>query len=304
MMKFNLKRKNKTKENNSFIVKICLVLFSLFLFLYCVSLLLPLIWMLITSLKDEINYTIDNIGLPEKYRFRNFVDVLTKYLHVDIGNMRYGVDTMFFNSIILTTGTSFMVVFTTLLSAYALARFDFVGNKLIYTTGIVFMVLPVVGTFPATFMLRKILGLYDNMFPHILASGGGFSGTFFLVMYAACKAIPKDFSEAAELDGAGNYRIFFMIMFPIMLPTATTMFVLNFMSAWNDYETPLILLPSYPNLPFGMYAFQKGATAGGDGAGTTVIMAGFVIVMIPTILLYIFSQKLMNSNFVIGGIKG
>lgn len=303
-MKFNLKRNNKPKESNSIIVKMCLVLFSLFLFLYCVSLLLPLIWMLITSLKDEINYTIDNIGLPETYRFRNYVDVLTKYLHVDIGNMRYGVDTMFFNSIVLTTGTSFMVVFTTLLCAYALARFDFIGNKLIYTTGIVFMILPVVGTFPASFMLRKKLGLYDNMFPHILASGGGFSGTFFLVMYAAFKGIPKDFSEAAELDGAGNYRIFFTIMFPIMLPTATTMFVLNFMSAWNDYETPLMLLPSYPNLPFGMYAFQKGATAGGDGAGTTVIMAGFVIVMIPTILIYIFSQKLMNSNFVIGGIKG
>ena len=303
-MKFKFRKKHVVKESNPFIVKAFIILMSVLLFVYCVSLLLPLFWMLMTSLKDEINYTIDNFGFPTTLHFENFSDVLTKYLYVDIGNLRYGVDTMFMNSIILAVGSTFMNVFFTILCAYALSRFSFKGNKLIYTIGVVIMVMPIVGSLPATFMIKRALNIYDNMFLHILTSGGGFSGMNFLILYAAFKAIPKDFNEAAEIDGAGDYLILFRIMMPMILPTATTLFVLGFIGAWNDYSTPLVWLPSYPNLPFGMYAFQMGATGGGDGAGMTVIMAGFVIVMIPTVIIYACAQKIMNSNFVVGGIKG
>ncbi len=303
-MKFKFKRKERVKESNPLLIKLIIGLMSITLFVYCFSLLMPLFWMIFTSLKDEISYTIDNLGFPTSFHFSNYSDVLTKYLYVDIGNLRYGVDTMFINSITLAVGSTFMSVFFTVLCAYALSRFSFVGNKLIYTIGIVTMVLPIVGSLPATFMVKRALHIYDNMFLHILTSGGGFSGMNFLILYAAFKAIPKDFNEAAEIDGAGDYLILFRIMIPMIIPTATTLFVLGFIGAWNDYSTPLVWLPSYPNLPFGMYAFQQGATGGGDGAGMTIIMAGFVIVMIPTVIIYALAQKIMNSNFVVGGIKG
>ena len=303
-MKFRFFKKQKQHEKNSFIVKFFIDVVSIGLFLYCVSLLIPLVWMIFTSLKDEISYSIDNLGFPKKLVFQNFADVLTKYLFIEKNGLRYGVDIMFTNSILWSTGNTFMGVMGTVFCAYILSRYNFVGNKLIYTIGIVQMVLPIVGSLPSAYVINRALGIYDNLFMKILTSWGGFSGLNFLILYAAFKAIPKDFNEAAEVDGAGPYLIMFKIILPMVLPVMTTLFVVGFISVWNDYSTILVWLPSYPNLPYGMYAFQLGATGGGDGAGITIIMAGFVIVMLPTIILYALSQKIINSNFVVGGIKG
>ena len=299
------KELNKKQLISNILTKIALVILSALLFIYCLSLLIPLIWMLMTSVKSDLGYIIDPIGFPTEFLITNFSEVLTKYLHVEQNGYYYGLGTMFYNSIIMSVGTAFVNVFWTVLCGYVFARYEFWGKKTFFTIGIIIMVITVVGTMPAEMRFYRSIGFYDNMYLFtFVAVGPTFSGLNFLICHAAFKGISKEFTEAAEIDGAGFYSIMFRIIIPMALPTATVLFVLSFIGAWNDYSRPLIWLPSYPNIPYGMYKFQMGASAGGDGANIPLVMAGFVIVMTPIVILYALSQKIINSNFVVGGIKG
>ena len=296
--------KKRIQEQNTLFVRIWKTIVVVFLAIYCISLLVPLIWMIFTSLKDEVSYTIDNFGFPKTMIFSNYSDVLTKYLYVEQNGFRYGLDVLFTNSLILSFGFATWGVDNILFVAYVISRYNFIGKKFLYNLGLILMVLPIVGTLPATFKMYRIFGIYDNMLMLILTSSTApFSGMWFLIFYNSFLTIPKDFTEAAEIDGAGYYRIMFQIVMPMIIPVAAVLYVLNFISNWNNYGVCLYWLPSYPNIPYGMYVFQMGATAGSGGAGMTLIMAGFTCVMLPTVLLYIASQKIMNSNFVVGGIK-
>ena len=298
------KKEKRLKEQNTPLTMFFKIVVIAFLFLYCVSLLLPLIWMLLTSGKDEIAYTLDNFGFPKVFHFSNYTDVLTKYLYVEQAGLRYGLDALFLNSVIQSLGYATWGVLNIVVVAYVMSRYDFFGNKFLYNLGLILMVIPIVGSLPSAYKIFRMLGVYDNMLLLILTSSSApFSGMWFLIIYNSFKGIPKDFTEAAEIDGAGYYRIMIQIMLPMILPIAMTLWVLNFIANWNNYSLPLIWAPSYPNITYGMYKFQMGATGGGQGASLTIIMAGFVCVMIPSILLYIGSQKILNSNFVTGGIK-
>lgn len=303
----SLIKRQFSRSNDKISVRFFIALISIFTFVYCISLLVPLVWMFITSFKDEFNYNVDLFGLPDIWRFSNYVDVF-KYMVVDVrtgsGLVRFNIANMFLNSIILSVSMPLINILFSIGCAYVMSKYKFKGNKFIYTLGIFVMVTPIVGNLPSAMLINRRLGIYNNMLMYILVSPvTPFSGLGFLVLYAAFKTIPIDFSEAAQIDGAGHYLIMFRIMIPIILPTATVLFVLNFIGAWNDYTTPLIWLPSYPNLPYGMYIFQMTATHGA-GASTPVIMAGFSVIMLPTVLLYFLSQKIINSNFVVGGLKG
>ena len=129
-----------------------------------------------------------------------------------------------------------------------------------------------------------------------------FSGVWFLLFYAAFQGVPWEYAEAAFIDGAGHYKVMFRIMLPLMIPTFSAIFLLSFLSTWNDYNTFIMWLPSYANLAYGMYLFQMDASS--YGASMPQIMAGFIICMIPTVIIYIASQKLITSKLMIGGLKG
>ena len=299
------KRLTKKRLITGIFNKTILIILSAMLFLYCVSLLIPLVWMLLTSVKSDLGYIINPIGFPREFKIQNYIDVLTKYLHVEQNGYYYGIGVMFYNSVVMSIGTSLVNVFWTVVCGYLFARYDFFGKKTIFTIGVVIMVITVVGTLPAEMRFYRTIGFYDNMYLMTFAIiNPCFSGLNFLICHAAFKGISKEYTEAATIDGAGFYSIMFKIIVPMALPTATVLFVLSFIGAWNDYSRPLIWLPSYPNIPYGMYRFQMGASSGGDGANIPIVMAGFVIVMMPIIILYSFSQKIINSNFVVGGIKG
>ena len=297
------------EPKQSLIITTVIIIMSLLLFLYCISLLVPLFWMLFTSVKDDFEYVVNPLWPSASgIRLENYVDVI-RFLKVTVnsgsGIVEYGILDMFVNSILLAVGSPLISLVLVVFCAYPMARFKFVGNKLIYTIGIIVMVTPIFGTFPSIMMVKRSLGIYDNMLLMLLTNDSvAFSGYNFLIFYAAFRGIPKDFSDAAEIDGANQYLIMFKIMMPMILPTFTTLFVLGFIASWNDYGTPLYWLPSYPNIPYGMYLFQLNATAGGDAANIPLIMAGFTIVMIPVVILYLLSQKVITKNFTMGGIKG
>lgn len=277
--------------------------------LYCISLLVPLVWMVYTSFKTEFEYTVNAFAFPRDIfgvGFSNYRSMFELFVMKEMRGgeeyVYYFTDMMGF-SLIWAFSVSFVSVFLTTIVAYVIAKYKFFGRDFLYALGIFVMITPVVGNFPSAMEVRKALGVYNNMFLSIITSPScSFSGLHFMLMHAAFKRIPWTYSEAAFLDGASDYRVMFQIVVPMALPTCAVLYVLNFLSSWNDYSTFLIWLPSYPTLAYGMYYFQSQSQI--YGAIMPEIMAGFTLVAIPNIILYLFSQKLIMSKFTIGGLKG
>ena len=290
-------------SRTTFVVMCCL---GVFIALYCASLLLPLFWSVLSSFKTTQDYTLNAFGFPQKFVFDNYVQVIGK-LKVEFltskGVVRYDVVDMFFNSVILATAGPLISLFFTACMAYVIARYPCKFTKFLYNFGIFLMVFAVAGTLGTTMIIYKALHIYDNYPMFLLITPQGcFSGMNFLILYGAFKHLPQAYAEAAEVDGAGPYRVLFRILFPLVLPTMVVLFVLSFLGAWNDYMGPMTWLPSMPNLAYGMYLFQNQAPL--YSATMPQVLAGFVVVMIPTIIFYFAFQNSIVNKIQLGGLKG
>ena len=274
------------------------------LVVYCVTLFVLPIWMILTSFKDPIEYATNTFGLPTTISFENYKSVFNKLKIAIDDYTEYNMFHMFGFSLIYSLGSSFVNVFLTTCMAYVLSKYKFFGRNFIYNLGIVVMIVPIIGSLPSAMMVKDAMNIYDNMFLHILTSPATcFSGMNFLLLYGAFKSIPWDYAEAVFIDGGNDYTAFFKMYLPMILPTDMVIFVLSFLGSWNDYQTFMIWLPSTPNLAYGLYMFQ-GISRKLYKASTVEIMAGFSLVIIPTVILYVSSQKLILSKFTVGGLKG
>ncbi|MBE5739397.1 MAG: carbohydrate ABC transporter permease [Clostridiales bacterium] len=277
------------------------------MFIFCVSLLIILFWQFYTSVKSPIEYFENSFALPKKIRWQNFSEAM-EFLNIELlsptrGYIMYNFWDMLVVSVVWAFGVPFVSLFYTLMVSYVMSKYEWVGRNFLYALGIFVMLMPIYGSTGIGMVIRKAIGMYDNLWLTVLMSPGYcFSGMWFMLFYAGWKAIPMDYSEAAFIDGAGHARTMFMIMMPMMLPTFAAIFLMNFLSTWNDYGTFMLWLPSYANLSYGMYLFQEDAA--NYGAAIPQIMAGFIICMVPTTILFACSQKLIASKLTIGGLKG
>lgn len=291
---------------NKHLSRVVKVLSLTLMVVFCISLLVPLAWMLYTSFKPSIEYFENSFRLPQEWTLYNYETVLPM-LEVELltsrGVVVFGVLDMLFVSVIWSVGIPFVSLFFTLITAYVISKYKFKGRNTIYMIGIFVMIVPIIGGLPSQMVIKRALGIYDSIFMHILISPGVcFSGVWFLLFYAAFKRIPWDYAEAGFIDGAGHFTVMFRLILPMMIPTFMAVFLLSFLGTWNDYNTFIMWLPSYVNLSYGMYRFQMDAS--NYGASMPQIMAGFIFCMIPTVILYCASQKLISSKLSVGGLKG
>ena len=288
------------------IARVLKILIYISLIVYCISLMVPIIWMIFTSFKGNIEYSQNIFLWPKKWTLENFPSAYNKFKISVLSNntiLSYDFFDMFSISVIWATGVAFLHVLLTTIVAYALSRYKFFGSEFLYLLGIFIMITPIIGSAPSMMVVRRSLGIYNNLLLMMLTTHSAtFSGLHFMIMYAAFKGIPSSYSEAAQIDGAGHYDIMLKIMIPMMLPTCAVIFVLSFLTHWNEYGTFLIWLPGYPNLSYGIYLFQHDSVS--YGAKITEIMAGFLVAIIPSMTLYLLSQKLINAKFTVGGLKG
>lgn len=277
---------------------------AIILLLFCVSLLVPFFWMIFTSFKNPIDYILNVFGLPEKFEFANYATVfklLKIRVIVDEWLIEYNIFNMLLYSLIIAVVSGFMNVFVPTITAYIVSKYSFGVKNLIYNTAIIVMIIPIVGNLPSQLRVTQALGIYNNLIPYLVFSAGPF-GFNFILMYGAFKSISWTYAEAAFIDGAGHSTVMWKIMFPMIMPTFSTLFILGFIGHWNDYMIPITFLPSYPNLAYGMYNFQLEAAR--LGAAMPEILAGFVIVSIPTCVMYFTLQKFGLKNVRMGGLKG
>ena len=306
----NVTSENKQKRNFFTILlskiraKAMFIPLGIILCIYALSLLVPFVWMFYSAFKEPIDFLLNPFALPNVWHPENFAKIFN-LLHVeiltDIGKEVYGLGTMLFNSFMLSTGISLFGIMVPAITAYAVAKYNFKGKKLIYNIAIITMIIPIVGNLPSSLSIRKALGIINNPLLYILTCAQPF-GFNFLLLYGMFKGISWTYAEAVFIDGGGHFTVMFKVMFPLALPTLATVFILAFIGNWNDYMTVLTYLWKVPNLAFGMYMFQNEAAR--YGATMPEVLAGLILAAIPSATLYLASQKLILSKFAVGGLKG
>ena len=277
------------------------------LVVYCLSLIATLAWVIVNSLNDTLFMSRFPLKFPQQLKFSNYTDVMQVFTMIITDRrgikMEYGLFDMMLYSLLYSGGTSLCSVILYTAMAYVMAKYKFFGREFLYALGIFVMVTPIIGNTASMVQVREALHIRDNMLLLILTNTScAFAGLHFLLLFAACKRIPWDYAESAFIDGAGHLKVFFKIMLPMVLPSCAVIFVLQFLAVWNDYETFLVWLRFYPSLSLGLVSFRYKAEV--DGIGTPIVMAAFVVAMVPTIVLYLSSQKLILDKFQIGGLKG
>jgi ABC-type glycerol-3-phosphate transport system permease component len=296
----------KIKRN----IKVSYVILFIILFVYTVSLLTPLLWTLLTSFKnvDDWNWALvqkDASGVvwTKSFEFSNYVEAYKNFYVERVRgglNYRFYITDMFINSVLYAGGCAFFATITPCLAAYLCARYRYKFGKIAYTVVLITMAIPIVGSLPSEIQMVKNIGLYDNIFGLYILKAN-FLGMYFLIFYAQFKMIPQDYTSAAEIDGASEARIMLQVIWPLAIGTITTVFLLNFINFWNDYQIPMIYWDSHPVAAFGMFEYSRKT---GTVAATPRKLAGILIMAVPILIVFgIFNKKIM-SNMSIGGIKG
>lgn len=279
----------------------------LILFLYTMSLLIPFGWTILTSFRSALSYSpyMDGeFAWPNPWIIDNYKDVWRFFaVKVPSGNaFRFvAIPEMALNSVLYAIGCAVASMATSLLVAYVVARFDFKFCGVIYFIVIIQMIIPIVGSLPSELRMARALGLYDSILGMYIMRCY-VNGTYFLVFYGTFKSIPKDYAEAAQLDGAGNWTIMFRIIIPFVKGSMFTVILLNFISCWNDYQVPLMYMPSHPTLAYGLFMYT-GGNFDASTADTPHQLAGCVAMAVPLLILFLLFQKRLLGDITVGGLK-
>ena len=275
------------------------------LIIYMISLSLPMIWALYTSFKGVVQFRIDSIFPSWPISFEPYVKAFNNFLMtVDDGvggTKQVAFEGMMFNSVVYSVGCALIQTSVICVTAYTTSRFNFKFDKIIYNTVIITMILPIVGSLPSEIRMAKLFGLYNTIYGMFIMKAH-FLGMYYLVFHAMFRGIPKDYDEAAYIDGANNFTIFFKIILPLASGTFLTIALINFIGYWNDYTTPLVYMPDHPTIAFGLYDFVQSPV--GEKVHKPVKLAACMLVFIPNFTVFLIFRNKLIGNISMGGLKG
>jgi len=256
--------------------------------------LLPLFWMVGTSLKTQAEvYTFPPTFLPESFNWQNYVEGWN-YPRTDFPLWTW-------NTLVITFFVMIGTVFSSALCAYGFARIKFPGRDFWFMLVLASIMLPGAVTLIPLFVVYSKIGWLDSFYPLIVPAyfGGGAFNIFFMRQFF--KTIPVELEEAAIMDGAGRFRIWWQIILPLSKPVLATVSVLTFQGVWNSFYGPLIFLSSPDNyvLALGINAF-KGLYA----TQIPLMMAMSMLMVVPMIIVFFVAQRQMIRGVIMSGIKG
>lgn len=273
----------KIISNN--LLRIVLILTSLIV-------VLPITWVIYTSFKTSAEFLENPWALPQGLHWQNFINAIDK---ANMGEY-------FMHSIGVTVGALTLLFLLIVPLSYAISRFDFKFNKwilMLFMAGLFissnYIVVPI-------FMILKDLGGLNKLWVLCIVYATTTMPFNTYLLTGFMKGIPKDYEEAAQIDGCGYWGTLFKVIIPMSKPGFVTIGVFAFMAYWNEYILALtVLKPQNYTLPVGLknlMEVQKFATDWG------AMFAGLVIVMVPTMIFYAIVQKKLTSGLSIGGLKG
>lgn len=276
------------------------------LVIYVISLILPMAWAFLTSLKTRSDFVENLFGLPKKWMWDNYKTAFD-YFFVDVygaGGVTTRVNflTMFGYSLYHSLMGPLISGFSNMCVAYLCARYDNKFSRFITSFVIIMIIVPVVGSLPSSLMLHKALGFYDNLWLIELAGIGSFGGVNYLIFRGLFKGVPKAYVEAAQIDGANNLQTMFRVMLPFGKNMFFIFYLMGFIGNWNDYSASLIYLPSYPMAAYGLYLFSQSTE--NATASIPMRMAGSFLLCLPIAILFFIFRKKLIGNIAVGGLKG
>lgn len=292
-------KKLKAKNVKSKLSPLTIVMLVV-LVLYSAFLLAMLLWAVLTASKKPLRFLNNTVGLPNPWYFGNVPYVLKNAEIIK----EQGVVPFYeivWNSVLYSVGCSIINTLVTCIVAYLCARYDCKFSKFVYALVLVVMVIPVVGNQTSELQMSINLGLYDKMVG-MLVMRASFLGIYFLVFYDMFKAVPMAFSEAAEIDGAGDFQIMVRIFFPIASNTFLTVLLINFIGYWNNYQVPMVYVPNHPTLA--EYMFQISTFSKYPFSKAPVQLAASLILLLPAVAIFLAMHKRLLGNLSIGGVKG
>ena len=263
--------------------------------IYAITMLYSVVWVVLASLKEHEELLLYNMnGLPVDWLFDNYLKAFEYF-----GDNNTSFVGMFINSIWFSVGSALLSGFVTSISAYIFSKYEFRGKKIIFAIFMIAMLLPMYGNFPATYKLVQDLNLYNSPL-YIIVGAAGYGNTM-LIMMGSFEVLSWEYAEAAEIDGANYYYIFFNIMFPLVRPAFIALTLVGIIGAWNNYMTPIIYLPDMPTLAAGLYIFKDRMQY---SMNLPAYFSGVVLSFIPTLVLFIIFRETIMENVAVGGIKG
>ena len=275
------------------------VVFAIFmvLFIYQAAFsLLPLFFSFINSVKATEEFVKDMLGLPKVWHWEYWAEIIPTFAVGDVGFW-----SMVWNSVWFAFGTQFLNILASLFVAYPLARYKFPGKELFYGIIIFRITIPIVGTSAVGYKLERALGMINNPPVYMIGAFQGFDMNA-LIVYGYMKAVGKEYSEAAVLDGANSLQVLFRVVTPQAFPCLIALYVNAVMGQWNNYSAPMISFPKYPNLAYGIYLVE-GSSAHGVAAKAKMFGCILLSAIVP-LAMFTASQKLMLNNMSVGGLKG
>ena len=255
------------------------------LILWSVIVIVPMLWVLMSSFKSTGEILSSPFSLPDHWRFENYANAWTD---ANIG--RY-----FLNSVIVVVSALILVMLLGAMCAYILARFEFPGRRLIYYVMLAGLTFPVFLAIVPLFFQLQNFGLLNTRAGLILTYVAFALPFTMFFLYSFFRSLPHDVYEAALIDGAGDWRAFFQVMLPMARPGMAAVAIFNFLGLWNQFLLPVAL-----NTDQDMWVLTQGMAAYASSQVYDIdygaLFAAIVITVVPVLIVYcVFQRRIAGS---------
>lgn len=260
------------------------------LVLLALAIVLPLVWMVLTSFKTDADAVRHPYSLPHPWSLDAY--------HT-LANGQQPIFRWLLNSFAAATLQTVLILITASMGAYALARMEFAGKRLVFGLIISTLLVPPVVFLIPNYLIVQNLGWLDSILAITVPGAAGAFGIFFLRQFFV--GLPVEIEEAARIDGAGDFRIFFRVVLPLARPALATLAVLSFLNNWNDFLWPVYVLlsPEHMTLQPGLSMLQ-----GAYRTHFAIVMAGAVIASVPVLILFGLAQRQIVDSVAGAAVKG
>lgn len=267
-----------------------ILVLQIFIVILCLLIIVPFFWMVTSSLKTTEEYLQTPIvWFPSVPQWQNYAEIM-----VELGFWKYII-----NSLLLAFMSVVLSVFSSAFVAYGFCRFRFRGRKLMFAIMVVTMMLPGQVTIVPQFLLFKEIGWTKTFLPLVIPQLCGAAGSILLITQFM-KGVPMSMDEAAKIDGANSFQVFFKVILPQIVPVLVVTALFTFLNSWKDTFGPLIYLrnENLYTVPLALMTFVSP-----QDPNRAILFTGLTVALIPTIIVYIFGQKQLEEGIVIADLK-
>jgi len=258
----------------------------------------PIVWMLSTSLKTEGEVlSATPKWIPDQPTLENYLELFRR-------SAEFPIARWFANSLGVALAVTLLTLWVTSMAAYAFARLEFKGRDTLFLAVVATMMIPGQVCLIPVYLIAQFIGLqllcWNDSYPALIVPGlASAFGVFLLRQFFI--AIPRELEEAAIVDGAGRWTLYWRVVLPIAQPAMATLAIFTFLASWNDFVWPLIVTSDITmrTLPVGLSIFQ--------GRYTTeygITMAAAAIASLPVIVAFLFFQRRITEGIALTGLKG